>query len=191
MEHRDGKSQPLHLQSARRVSERGRGSAVGKRQSLGGDSRAAPAGMFPFSRWGRAELGAAAVPELPDQSGKCVLGFWLSLGRLRSPTSGRQGLQRSGEDSPGLSGEGWRVGSALRRSRSPWSSPGLRALPPRQKPQAWAPRAGCFWHQTGQLFLAMPGRGRGQATLPGESQDGSGIPGFFLPVNEGNTDLSC
>lgn len=172
-----------------------RGSGVGKRRSPKGESRAAPAGMFPILPLGRSGPWSSRGGCLICQA-KVVNACSASevLGRLGSSTCGRQGLQSArGRTVPEVLGGmgGWAAPcgaplvwaqSVIPKGKSPkicWSlrAPGTTGRVAKARAGSW------FWQcQTGAG--ARP-------RCPGKRQERSGIPGSFLPVYEGNTDLSC
>lgn len=129
---------------------------------------------------------------LSDESGKCVLSFW-SPWEARIIHVGTSGTAaRSGEDSPGGFGGGWEGGqhpAALQVPRS--AHLGSRHYPERQKPQGLLKPGGTGHHgagsqrETKRLVLAVPGRGRGQATLPGEEKGPLGHPRDLSPGKGG------
>lgn len=147
-----------------------RGSGVGKRHSLNGESRAAPAGMFPILPLGHSGPWSSLSGCLICQT-KVVNACLASevLGRLGSSTSGRQELQRP---------RGRTVPEALRGNVGRWAAPcgapspplrssGLKALPRKAK----APRsAGAWGHRAPQGGWAK----RDQAARSGSARPGPG-----------------
>lgn len=177
-----------------------RGSGVGKRHSLNGESRAAAAaaGMFPILPLGHSgpwrSRGGCLICH--TKANACLASE--VLGRRRSSTSECQGLQRArGRTVPDDFGGHGRVGSTLRRSGCPAPLIWAQGIAPKGKSPkvCWSLRAA---GTSGRVAKARPGScfwqcqaGAGaRPRCPGKRQDRSSIPGSFLPVSEGNIDLS-